>query len=154
MTWLGVMVTGPAAAAFLAGAFFAFLADGAPSAACVVPAASPPAQEGEPAGWRVSPRVTNVVGAAPAELRPGPASLRVKVLWSCARILVVVVVVVVWRGVCVRARLCVARQGSSEHLQILKLALQQWNAVRLREWHRTGRNPSVRHAGYQGRLVP
>jgi hypothetical protein len=45
------MVTRPAAAAFLAGAFFAFLADGAPSAACVVPAASPPAQEGEPAGW-------------------------------------------------------------------------------------------------------
>ena len=108
VTWLGVMVTGPAAAAFLAGAFFAFLADGAPSAACVVPAASPPAQEGEPAGWRVSPRVTNVVGAAPAELRPGPASLRVKVLWSCARILVVVivVVVVVWRGV-MRACACV-----------------------------------------------
>ena len=151
MTWLGVMVTGPAAAAFLAGAFFAFLADGAPSAACVVPAASPPAQEGEPAGWRVSPRVTNVVGAAPAELRPGPASLRVKVLWSCARILVVVVVV--WRGVYACVRVC-AWRGSSEHLQLLKLALQQWNAVRLREWHRTGRNPSVLHAGYQGRLVP
>ena len=50
VTWLGVMVTGPAAAAFLAGAFFAFFADGAPSAACVVPAASPPAQEGELAG--------------------------------------------------------------------------------------------------------
>ena len=47
VTWLGVMVTGPAAAAFLAGAFFAFLADGAPSAACVVPAASPPVPEGE-----------------------------------------------------------------------------------------------------------
>ena len=152
MTWLGVMVTGPAAAAFLAGAFFAFLADGAPSAACVVPAASPPAQEGEPAGWRVSPRVTNVVGAAPAELRPGPASLRVKVLWSCARISCGGGGVA-WR-VCVCARVCVARQGSSEHLQLLKLALQQWNAVRLREWHRTGRNPSVRHAGYQGRLVP
>ena len=152
MTWLGVMVTGPAAAAFLAGAFFAFLADGAPSAACVVPAASPPAQEGEPAGWRVSPRVTNVVGAAPAELRPGPASLRVKVLWSCARISCGGGGVA-WR-VCVRARVCVARQGSSEHLQLLKLALQQWNAVRLREWHRTGRNPSVPHAGYQGRLVP
>ena len=97
--------------------------------------------------------MTNVVGTAPAELRPGPASLRVKVLWSCARILVVVVVVVVWRGV-MSACACVARQGSSEHLQLLKLALQQWNAVRLREWHRTGRNPSVRHAGYQGRLVP
>ena len=97
--------------------------------------------------------MTNVVGAAPAELRPGPASLRVKVLWSCARILVVVVVVVVWRGV-MRACACVARQGSSEHLQLLKLALQQWNAVRLREWHRTGRNPSVPHAGYQGRHVP
>ena len=151
VTWLGVMVTGPAAAAFLAGAFFAFLADGAPSAACVVPAASPPAQEGEPAGWRVSPRVTNVVGAAPAELRPGPASLRVKVLWSCARISCGGGGVA-WR-VC-GARVCVARQGSSEHLQLLKLALQQWNAVRLREWHRTGRNPSVPHAGYQGRLVP
>ena len=106
MTWLGVMVTGPAAAAFLAGVFFAFLADGAPSAACVVPAASPPVPEGELAGWRVRPRVTNVVGTAPAELRPGPASLRVKVLWSCARILVVVVLVVVWRGV-MRACACV-----------------------------------------------
>ena len=100
--------------------------------------------------------MTNVVGAAPAELRPGPASLRVKVLWSCARILVVVVVVLVWRGVVWRgvmracACACVARQGSLEHLQLLQLALQQWNAVRLREWHRTGRNPSVRHAGYQG----
>ena len=102
VTWLGVMVTGPAAAAFLAGAFFAFLADGAPSAACVVPAASPPAQERELARWRVSPRVTNVVGAAPAELRPGPASLRVKVLWSCARISCGGGGVA-WR-VCVRAR--------------------------------------------------
>ena len=115
MTWLGVMVTGPAAAAFLAGAFFAFFADGAPSAACVVPAASPPAQEGELAGWRVSPRVTNVVGAAPAELRPGPASLRVKVLWSCARILVVVVVVLVWRGVVWRGvmRACACVRGEA-----------------------------------------
>ena len=51
VTWLGVIVTGPAAAAFLAGAFFAFFAECAPSAACVVPAASPPAQEGELAGW-------------------------------------------------------------------------------------------------------
>ena len=50
VTWLGVMVTGPAAAAFLAGAFFAFLADGAPSAACAVPAASPPVPEGKLAG--------------------------------------------------------------------------------------------------------
>ena len=38
------MVTGPAAAAFLAGAFFAFLAGGAPSAGCDELAASPPAQ--------------------------------------------------------------------------------------------------------------
>ena len=113
VTWLGVMVTGPAAAAFLAGAFFAFLADGAPSAACVVPAASPPVPEGEPAGWRVSPRVTNVVGAAPAELRPGPASLRVKVLWSCARISCCYGGVA-WR-VCVRARACAWRGKDSRN---------------------------------------
>ena len=50
VTWLGVMVTGPAAAAFLAGAFFAFFAECAPSAACVVPAASPPVPEGDLAG--------------------------------------------------------------------------------------------------------
>ena len=93
----------------------------------------------------MSPRVTNVVGAAPAELRPGPASLRVKVLWSCARISCGGGGVA-WRDACMRA--CVARQGSSEHLQLL-LALQQWNAVRLREWHRTGLNP-MRHAGHQG----
>ena len=41
------MVTGPAAAAFFTGAFFAFLAGGAPSAGCDELAASPPAQEGE-----------------------------------------------------------------------------------------------------------
>ena len=57
----------------------------------------------------MSPRVTNVVGAAPAELRPGPASLRVKVLWSCARMLVVVVVVLVWRGVYACVRVCAWR---------------------------------------------
>ena len=150
------MVTGPAAVAFLAGAFLAFLAGGAPSAACVVPAASPPArEEREQAGERVrigsmreiglrldfGRRVDNGAGAAPAELSPGPASLRVKVLWSCG-----------WMGgdgvcgVCVwRGRL----QGSSRRLQLLKLALQQCHAVRLRKWHRTGGHPGVPHARFR-----
>lgn len=82
------MVTGPAAAAFFTGAFFAFLAGGAPSAGCDELAASPPAQEGEriesmrEIGFGFGRRMANGAGA-PAELRPGPASLRVKVLWSC-----------------------------------------------------------------------
>ena len=67
---------------------------------------------------------------APAELSPGPASLRVKVLMFCRQDRVVV-----WPGIspCQRGRL----QGRifAAYLQLLKLALDQRHGMCLRTWH-------------------